>query len=241
MAVFWPGRKKENCGRGDWGGDRRYDVKMPNGENYVWVRKQKKLRWFFCGATGLPLCWWSQRAPYGPIIIWTLGAGGSECEREKSYVCVDEYTDNVGPNVYKSISVDTKCQMDFEARHLKIDRESDGHHTISCSGEERDKRLQWTWWKIIYKHVKKSFTMSAGVAHVIISGVRWRLAEKIDTRKTCWNQFNRNKTLNWCSFTMWCSPFIPVMGQSGMVIKIKRLLKNTKLFYDKQKNNIWLQ
>ena len=85
--CFSPAREKENCGRGDWGGDWRYDVKMPNGENYVWVRKQKKAQRFFFGVTGLPLWWWSQRAPYGPIIIWTLGAGVSECEREESCVC----------------------------------------------------------------------------------------------------------------------------------------------------------
>lgn len=70
-SCFWPDGEKENCGRGDRGGDWRYDVKMPNGENYVWVGKQKKAQWFFCGATALPLCWWCQRAPYGPIIIWT--------------------------------------------------------------------------------------------------------------------------------------------------------------------------
>lgn len=105
MAMFWTGRKNENCCVGDWG-DWRYDVKMPNGENYVWVRKLKKAWWFFSGATGLPLCWWSQRAPYGPIIIWTqvwewVSVKERNCMRVCRGVC-----GHVGPNVYKSISVD---------------------------------------------------------------------------------------------------------------------------------------
>lgn len=33
--CFCPDGEKEQCSRGDRGGDCRYDVKMPNGENYV--------------------------------------------------------------------------------------------------------------------------------------------------------------------------------------------------------------
>lgn len=107
MAVFWPVREKENSGRGDWGGDWRYDVKMPNGENYVWVRKQKKAWWFFSEATGLPLCWWSQRAPYGPIIIWTQVWEWVSVEGRNCMCACRGVRGHVGPNVYKSISVDT--------------------------------------------------------------------------------------------------------------------------------------
>ena len=130
--------------------------KCQTGENYVWVRKQKKALWFFSGATGLPLCWWSQRAPHGPIIIWTLWTGGSECEREKSYVCVQRSA-WACPNVYKSISVDRVPNGHWLQSQASVDWQRlrwTSHNLLQWRDKERHKRLQRTWWKIIYKNIK---------------------------------------------------------------------------------------
>lgn len=136
MAVFWPGTERENCGRGDWGENWKYDVKMPNGENYVWVRKQKKSLWFFCAAVGLPLCWWSQRAPCGPTIIWTLEWGRSVWEKRCVCVCVwTEVRWHVGPLVYSSISADIVPDGHWLQGQVSVDWQRSWWTSHNLSGE----------------------------------------------------------------------------------------------------------
>lgn len=87
-------RKKAVAG-GDREGHWKYDVKMPNGENYVWVRKQKRLQDYLC-ADGVR----------GHLVaLQSSGHRGSVHVRVCGCVFVRERW-HVAPNIHKSISVD---------------------------------------------------------------------------------------------------------------------------------------
>ena len=64
---------------------------------------------------------------------------------------------HVGPNVYKSISVDRVPNGHWLQGQASVDWQRlwwTSHNLLQWRDKERHKRLHWTWWKIIYKNIK---------------------------------------------------------------------------------------